>query len=201
MHPHSHTSLTPPPGTRALLFDCDGTLVDTMALHRIVWHQIFGRYGFEITDEWWDEYANVALGPFVRAVIPDADDALAMQLLDEGNGLFLEALHLLEPIEHVVAIAREYHGQLPMAVVTGGFREVVVPSLDVVGVTDLFEHVVTADDVVDSKPAPDLYLRALELLGVSPDEVVVYEDSEIGMESARAAGIATVLDIRIVASD
>jgi len=137
----------------------------------------------------------------VRAVIPDADDALAMQLLDEGNGLFLEALHLLEPIEHVVAIAREYHGNLPMAVVTGGFREVVVPSLDVVGVTDLFEHVVTADDVVDSKPAPDLYLRALELLGVSPDEVVVYEDSEIGMESARAAGIATVLDIRIVASD
>ena len=201
MHPHSHTSLTPPPGARALLFDCDGTLVDTMALHRIVWHQIFGRYGFEITDEWWEEYANVSLGPFVRAVIPDADDALAMQLLDEGNGLFLEALHLLEPIEHVVAIAREYHGQLPMAVVTGGFREVVVPSLDVVGVTDLFEHVVTADDVVDSKPAPDLYLRALELLGVSPDEVVVYEDSEIGMESARAAGIATVLDIRIVASD
>ena len=201
MIPHSHTSLTPPPGARALLFDCDGTLVDTMALHRIVWHQIFGRYGFEITDEWWEEYANVSLGPFVRAVIPDADDALAMQLLDEGNGLFLEALHLLEPIEHVVAIAREYHGQLPMAVVTGGFREVVVPSLDVVGVTDLFEHVVTADDVVDSKPAPDLYLRALELLGVSPDEVVVYEDSEIGMESARAAGIATVLDIRIVASD
>jgi len=201
VHPHSHTSLTPPPGARALLFDCDGTLVDTMALHRIVWHQIFGRYGFEITDEWWEEYANVSLGPFVRAVIPDADDALAMQLLDEGNGLFLEALHLLEPIEHVVAIAREYHGNLPMAVVTGGFREVVVPSLDVVGVTDLFEHVVTADDVVDSKPAPDLYLRALELLGVSPDEVVVYEDSEIGMESARAAGIATVLDIRIVASD
>ena len=198
MHPHSHTSLTPPPGARALLFDCDGTLVDTMALHRIVWHQIFGRYGFEITDEWWEEYANVALGPFVRAVIPDADDALAMQLLDEGNQLFLEALHLLEPIEHVVAIAREYHGRLPMAVVTGGFREVVVPSLDVVGITDLFEYVVTADDVVDSKPAPDLYLRAMELLGVSPDEVVVYEDSEIGMESARAAGITAVLDIRML---
>jgi HAD superfamily hydrolase (TIGR01509 family) len=199
--PHSHTSLTPPPGARALLFDCDGTLVDTMALHQIVWHQIFGRYGFEITDEWWDEYANVSLGPFVRAVIPDADDALAMQLLDEGNQLFLEALHLLAPIEHVVAIAREYHGKLPMAVVTGGFREVVVPSLDVVGVTDLFEHVVTADDVVDSKPAPDLYLRALELLGVSPDEVVVYEDSEIGMASARAAGIGTVLDIRIATAN
>ena len=198
MQPHSHTSLTPPSSARALLFDCDGTLVDTMALHRIVWHQIFGRYGFEITDEWWEEYANVALGPFVRAVIPDADDDLAMQLLDEGNALFLEALHLLEPIEHVVAIAREHHGQIPMAVVTGGFREVVVPSLDAVGITALFDHVVTADDVVDSKPAPDLYLRALDLLGVTADEVVVYEDSEIGMASARAAGITAIRDIRVM---
>ena len=127
--------LDPPPGTRALLFDCDGTLVDTMQLHRIVWHQIFGRYGFEITDEWWEEYANVALGPFVRAVVPDADDALVEQLLEEGNALFLDALHLLEPIEHVVEIAREHHGRLPMAVVTGGFRDVVVPSLDTVGIT------------------------------------------------------------------
>jgi beta-phosphoglucomutase-like phosphatase (HAD superfamily) len=188
--------LDPPAGTRALLFDCDGTLVDTMHLHRIVWHQIFGRYGFEITDDWWEENANVALGPFVRAVIPDAADALANQLLEEGNALFVDALHLLEPIEHVVEVARAHHGRLPMAVVTGGFRDVVVPSLDTVGITDLFDVIVTADDVTDSKPAPDLYLRAMQLLGVRPDEVVVYEDSEIGMASARAAGIVTVLDIR-----
>jgi beta-phosphoglucomutase-like phosphatase (HAD superfamily) len=188
--------LEPPPGTRALLFDCDGTLVDTMQLHRIVWHQIFGRYGFEITDDWWEEYANVAVGPFVRAAVPDADDALVDRLLDEGNALFLDALHLLEPIEHVVAIARAHHGRLPMAVVTGGFRDVVVPSLDTVGITDLFDVIVTADDVTDSKPAPDLYLRGMELMGVHPDECVVYEDSEIGMASARAAGIRTVLDIR-----
>lgn len=196
MLPHDHPYLAPPPSARALLFDCDGTLVDTMGLHRIVWHQIFGRYGFDITDEWWEEYANVAVGPFVRAVVPDADDALVEQLLDEGNRLFLEALHLLEPIEHVVGVAHAFHRRLPMAVVTGGFREVVVPSLDVVGITGLFDHIVTADDVVDSKPAPDLYLRAMGLLGLGPDDVVVYEDSEIGMESARAAGITAIIDIR-----
>ncbi len=190
--------LDPAPGARALLFDCDGTLVDTMHLHRIVWHQLFGRYGFEITDEWWDEYANVALGPFVRAAVPDADDALAEQLLEEGNALFLDALHLLQPIEHVVEIAREHHGLVPMAVVTGGFRDVVVPSLDTVGITGLFDVIVTADDVVHSKPAPDLYLRAMEVLGVRPEECIVYEDSEIGMASARAAGISAVIDIRRV---
>lgn len=188
--------LDPAPGTRALLFDCDGTLVDTMELHRIVWRQIFGRYGFDITDEWWDEYANVAVGPFVRAVVPDADDALVDELLEEGNALFIDALHLLEPIEHVVEVARAHHGRLPMAVVTGGFRDVVVPSLDTVGITGLFDRIVTADDVTDSKPAPDLYLRAMELLGVGPEECTVYEDSEIGIASARAAGIRTVIDIR-----
>jgi len=189
-------SLGPPAHAQALLFDCDGTLVDTMHLHRIVWHQIFGRYGYEITDEWWEEYANVAVGPFVRAVIPDASDALVEQLLEEGNALFVEALHLLEPIEHVVEVARAFHGRLPMAVVTGGFRDVVIPSLDAVGITDLFDVIVCADDVVHSKPAPDVYLRAMELLSVAPDECVVYEDSDIGMASARAAGVDHVVDIR-----
>ncbi len=190
--------LDPPPGARALLFDCDGTLVDTMHLHRIVWHQIFGRHGFEITDGWWDEHANVAVGPFVRAAIADADDALVDQLLDEGNALFVDALHLLQPIEHVVAIACEHHGRLPLAVVSGGFRGPVVGSLEAVGIADLFDVIVTADDVVHSKPAPDLYLRAMELLGVSPEECIVYEDSEIGMASARAAGISAVIDVRRV---
>jgi beta-phosphoglucomutase-like phosphatase (HAD superfamily) len=190
--------LDPALGARALLFDCDGTLVDTMHLHRIVWHQLFGRYGFEITDEWWEEYANVALGPFVRAAVPDADDVLAEQLLEEGNALYLDALHLLQPIEHVVEIAREHHGRVPMAVVTGGFRDVVVPTLDTVGIAGLFDVIVTADDVVHSKPAPDLYQRAMELLGVRPEECIVYEDSEIGMASARAAGISAVIDIRRV---
>jgi beta-phosphoglucomutase-like phosphatase (HAD superfamily) len=188
--------LEPPPGTRALLFDCDGTLVDTMQLHRIVWHQIFGRYGFEISDDWWDEYANVAVGPFVRAAIPDADDPLVSRLLEEGNERFLDALHLLEPVEHVVAIARAHHGRLPLAVVSGGFRGPVVGSLDAVGITHLFDTIVCADDVSESKPAPDLYLRAMELLGIPADACVVYEDSEIGMTSARAAGIRTVIDIR-----
>lgn len=189
-------TLAPPPQVRALLFDCDGTLVDTMGLHRLVWQRIFDRYDFVMTDEWWEDYANVAVGPFVRAVVPDADDALVQSLLDEGNLAFEEALHLLEPVEHVVEIARAHHGLLPLAVVSGGFRGPVVGSLEAVGIADLFDPIVTADDVVHSKPAPDLYLRALELLGLTPDECVVYEDSDIGIASARAAGITAIIDVR-----
>lgn len=188
--------LNPPSTAKALIFDCDGTLVDTMGLHRLVWQKLFDPYGFTMTDEWWEEWANVALEPFVRAVIPTATDEMMQKMLLDANVMFNEQLHMLEPLEHVVEVVHRFHGVLPMAVCSGGFREPVVNSLGAVNITHFFDHIVTCDDVVNSKPAPDLYLRGMELLGVSPDEVVVYEDSEIGMASARGAGITNVIDIR-----
>lgn len=186
----------PDSSTRAILFDCDGTLVETMHIHRIVWNQIFQRYGFEITDEWWDQWANVALLPYVRAVIPDATPELADQLNLEGMEMFNEALHLAEPLEHVIDVAREYHGRLPLAVVTGGYRDVIIPTLDAAGITQLFDQIVTADDVIHSKPAPDLYQLAMARLGVEPAQCLVYEDSEIGMAAAHGAHAGRVVDIR-----
>ena len=84
-----------------------------------------------------------------------------------------------------------------MAVCSGGFREPVVNSLDEVGIVHLFDHIVTADDVIDSKPAPDLYILGMQRLGFGPDDVVVYEDSEIGIASATAAGITRIIDVRL----
>lgn len=185
------------PQTEALLFDCDGTLVDTMGVHRIVWAEIFGRYGFAVTDEWWHEYCNVPLLPFVRAVVPDASAELATELNSESMAMFMEALHLVEPLEHVIEIARAHHGRLPMAVVTGGYREIILPTLDAAGITHLFDVIVTADDVLHSKPAPDVYARAAALLQVDPGRCIAYEDSEIGMTSARGAGIGRIVDIRL----
>ena len=187
----------PEPGTAALLFDCDGTLVDTMDVHRSIWTEIFARYGFTITDAWWEEYANVALVPFVQAVIPDASEELADDLNVEGMARYLEVIHLAEPLEHVIEVAREHHGRLPMAVVTGGYREIIVPTLDAAGITHLFDVIVTADDVTHSKPAPDVYERAVTLLEVDPARCIAYEDSEIGMTSAQGAGIGRIIDIRL----
>lgn len=185
------------PDTAALLFDCDGTLVDTMSVHRVVWAEIFGRYGFTMTDAWWADYCNVALVPFVQAAIPDAGVELAEELNRESMVTYMDAIHLVEPMEHVIEIAHEHHGRLPMAVVTGGYREIIIPTLDAAGITHLFDVVVTADDVAHSKPAPDVYARAASLLQVDPARCIAYEDSEIGMESARGAGIGRVVDIRL----
>lgn len=180
----------------ALLFDCDGTLVDTMPVHRVIWTEIFGRYGFTMTDDWWEQYCNVAVVPFVRAVVPDASEELCDRLNAESMAMYLDVLHHVEPLEHIIEIARGAHGTVPMAVVTGGYREIIVPTLDAAGITHLFDHIVTADDVVHSKPAPDVYARAASLLGVEASQCVAYEDSEIGMQSARDAGVGRVIDIR-----
>lgn len=180
----------------ALLFDCDGTLVDTMAVHRAIWAELFARYDFEMTDAWWGTYCNVALVPFVRAAIPDASEELCDALNVEGMDMYLDVLHHVEPMEHVIDIARTAHGSVPMAVVTGGYRDIIVPTLDAAGITHLFDHIVTADDVVNSKPAPDVYARAVALLGVDAAGCIAYEDSEIGMQSARDAGVGRVIDIR-----
>ena len=94
-----------------------------------------------------------------------------------------------------MTIARQHAGVLPMAVVSGGQRVAVLETLEAVGIGDLFDTVVTVDDVARGKPEPDAYLLAMERLGVNPEQCVAYEDTAIGIASAAAAGIRVVIDV------
>lgn len=187
----------PPAGTAALLFDCDGTMVDTMGVYRLGWNEVFARYGFEVTDEWFATWGGHSTAPFVRAALPDADEDVVARVCREGHDAFMANIHHVQPVEDVLALARAFHGVLPLAIVSGGPRRAVVRSLEVVGIDDLFEVIVTADDVPVGKPAPDAYLAAIEQLGVPAEQCVAYEDSPSGISSARDAGIPLVVDIRL----
>lgn len=188
--------LDPPPGTQALLFDCDGTLVDTLSLYRVCWRQVFGRHGFDMSDAWFADKAGTHVHDFVGAAFPDTDESVRQAIIDEGMEMFMSSIHLVEPFEHVVAIARAHHGAIPLAVVSSGPEPAVRESLAVVGITDLFDVVLTLADVAAGKPEPDCYLLAMDMLGVDPARCVAYEDSSTGMAAARAAGIPTVIDVR-----
>ena len=189
------TPMEPPEGTQALLFDCDGTLVDTLRLYRECWRATFGRHGYTMTDEWFDQWIGHDVHTLVALAFPDASVDYRRGIVDEGMAMFFESSHMLEPLEHVVAVARDYHGRVPMAVVSGGLGHAVRESLHAVGIADLFDAIVTLEDVESTKPAPDGYVLAMEMLGVDPRHCVAYEDSSTGMESARAAGIATIVDV------
>ena len=182
----------------ALIFDCDGTLTDSMPVHYVCWRQTLARHGIQF-----DEDRFYALGgmPSEKIVTLLAGEhgltLVAEQVAAEKEQAFLDTLHLLEPIAAIVEIARQHRGRKKMAVASGGTRPVIERQLQHVGVIDWFETIVTAEDTARHKPDPDVFLEAARRLGVAPRHCQVYEDSDLGIEAARCAGMPYV-DVRDV---
>jgi beta-phosphoglucomutase-like phosphatase (HAD superfamily) len=177
----------------ALIFDCDGTLVNTPPIYARAWMAGFESTGTPITAEWYLSRAGMS-----EYVLMDAFEAETGLRLNRGQvvatmrSAFLEALPELQEIAGITRIARENHGRLPMAVASGGPREIVLPTLDVTGLRRLFDTIVTIEDVGRAKPAPDLFLEAASRLGVAPARVLVFEDTVEGLEAASRAGMQAV---------
>ena len=110
---------------------------------------------------------------------------------------YLEFLEQVGPIEDVVAIARAHHGRIPMAVASGGTQRVICMVLEKIGIRSWFETVVTSEDVVRQKPAPDIFLEAARRIGVAPNRCRAFEDTDLGLQAIRAAGMDAV-DVRIM---
>ena len=105
---------------------------------------------------------------------------------------FLKKLGQIELIDEVHAFAESLRGKIPMAIATGGTRHVIEKTLQAVGVSDLFDEVVTADDVKIGKPAPDIFLKAAQLLGVKPEKCLVLEDAPAGVMAGQLAGMSVI---------
>ena len=180
----------------ALLFDCDGTLADTMPAHYRAWLTVTALYGIAF-----DEERFYALGGRpTRDILArlsaeagvDVDVDQAAKLKEAG---FLDKLEGIQPIDPVVEVVRRCRGRIPMAVVTGGYQAVCRRILDRVGITDAFATIVASEDTERHKPDPDPFLEAARRLGARPERCVVWEDSGLGIEAARRAGMDWV-DVR-----
>ena len=185
-----------PPHIQGLVFDCDGTIADTMPLHQKAWEAACARYGHEFPWELHVKYAGV---PTLRIMeILNAEYGYRLPLPEAAElkeRLFLDHLPEVRPIEPVVRYVRHYADRLPIALATGGNRTNCTAILEALGLLHRFKALVTADDVPRGKPAPDIYLRAAELIGVPPERCAAFEDAEMGLQAARAAGMH-VIDIR-----
>jgi HAD superfamily hydrolase (TIGR01509 family) len=178
---------------KAYLFDCDGTIADSMPLHYIAWKKVMAEWNCEYPEELFYSWG----GKPVRKIIADLNNINGIEMPIEATARRKESFYLaqlpqLKAIPEVLEHIKAEHGRIPFAVVSGSTRDSVVGSLSVLGLLESFDTIVSAEDYKRGKPAPDGFLLAAERLGVAHADCLVFEDTDLGIESAIAAGMAYV---------
>lgn len=179
----------------ALLFDCDGTLVDSTPVYLRAWAEGFAPSGKTLDEAWYRARYGLSeqllMEAFEQAHAIELDRAAVADCM--RNAYFTHIGALAEC--PAAAIVRREHGRLPLAVASGGPGSIVRASLEHLGLTPFFDAIVSLDEVGVPKPAPDIFLHAAACLGVAPENCLVFEDSDIGLEAAARAGMHAV-DVR-----
>lgn len=188
--------ITLPEGDFAgFIFDCDGTLADSMPLHYRAWSYAYREHGasFEFTWETFYSLAGTGLEDSVRILNERYRDNLHPAAVVATQAQWLVAHQdTMQAIEPVVVVARELKRRFPVSVASGGIRQAVHDTLRIIGLEGHFDPVVTRDDVARGKPAPDSFLLAAEKMGVDPARCLVFEDSPLGLKAAESAGMQWV---------
>lgn len=180
----------------AIIFDCDGTLADTMPSHYEAWIEVLTRYELEMSEDRFYALGGWPTRKVAELLAREAGRTVDIdQLADEKESLFEKYVHLVQPIGPVLTVVENHRGKLPMAVATGAVLPVCRRILKQIGLHESFDTIVSADDVERHKPAPDVFLEAARRLGVAPQRCRVYEDTDPGIEAARRAGMEPV-DVR-----
>ena len=164
-----------------------------MPLHYLAWRRALDRWSCDFPEELFYAWG----GRPVEEILADLSHAQGISLpvaetAQIKEGYFHEALPQLTAVAEVLEHIQEAHGRVPFAIVSGGGRESVVRSLQQLGLLDRFETLVCAEDYTRAKPNPEPYLLAAQRLGIAPKDCLVFEDTEIGIEAARAAGMSWV---------
>jgi HAD superfamily hydrolase (TIGR01509 family) len=179
---------------RAYLFDCDGTIADSMPLHYKAWKKALADYGCTYEEDLFYAWG----GKPVRKIIADLNEMHGLNmpvdtLAERKESYYHAQLSELKGIPDVIAHIDAMHGRIPFAVVSGSRRNTVVGSLTALGLLDKFDILVCAEDYKLGKPAPDAFLLAASKLKITPEHCLVFEDTDLGIEAATAAGMQSVL--------
>jgi beta-phosphoglucomutase-like phosphatase (HAD superfamily) len=178
---------------QAYLFDCDGTIVDSMPLHYIAWRTALAEWNCTFPEELFYAWGGKPVDEIISTL--NTMHGLHMPVETVGTrkeGLYYDLLPQLKAIPEVLQHIEAQHGLIPFAVVSGGRSSSVIRSLTTVNLLDKFETIVGAEDYANSKPAPDAFLVAAQRLGVAPELCLVFEDTDLGIQAATAAGMASV---------
>lgn len=177
----------------AYLFDCDGTIADSMPLHYLAWKQALGEWNCKFDEQLFYAWGGMPVAEIISTL--NARHGLKMPgetVAKRKESLYYELLPRLKAVPEVMEHIDDAHGRIPFAVVSGSTRESVTASLDSLQLLDRFNTLVCAGDYKESKPDPEGFLLAASRLGVAPEACLVFEDTEMGIQAATAAGMASV---------
>lgn len=181
---------------KGLIFDCDGTLADTMPLHWRAWQIITQRHSLYFPEERFYSLGGVPSQDILKMLADEQGRSIDhVALAHEKESVYLPLMAQVKPIQAVVDIAQASYGKIPMAVASGGMQQIICDVLEHLKIMHLFGAVVTSEMVEKQKPAPDIFLEAARRLGVEPEFCRAYEDSDLGLQAIRAAGMDAV-DVR-----
>jgi len=176
------------------IFDCDGTIADTMPLHFQAWdramRELGGIFPEDLFYSWGGKPTLQIVGELNAMYNLSLDPEQTVEIKER---YYHDLIPQVLPIEPVVRLVKQFHGSAPMAVASGGYREIVIATLRALDLLEFFDAIVGAEDVERGKPHPDPFLEAARRLNVEPSQCLVFEDSPLGMEAAQRAGMLAVL--------
>ena len=183
----------PPGDFSAYLFDCDGTIADSMPLHYIAWKQALGEWNCEFEEKLFYEWGGMPIVEIVATLNRQRGlDMPVEEVAHRKEDLYFRLLPRLKAVPEVLEHIEARHGQIPFAVVSGSALDSVTASLTTLGLLDRFDTLVCAGDYQRGKPDPEGFLLAASRLGVAPGSCLVFEDTLMGIAAATAAGMASL---------
>jgi HAD superfamily hydrolase (TIGR01509 family) len=178
---------------KAYLFDCDGTIVDSMPIHYVAWNETLAEWNCEFPEDLFYAWGGMPVAEIIANLNRMNNLQMPADVIAKRKEkMYFDNLPQLQPIPEVLEHIHLSHGEIPFAVVSGSTRVSVTASLKALNILDRFETLVCAGDYKNGKPHPEPFLMAAERLGVAPEHCLVFEDTEMGIQSATAAGMASV---------
>lgn len=177
----------------AYLFDCDGTIADSMPLHYIAWKKALAEWNCEFEEKLFYAWGGMPTVEIVATL--NQQQGLHMpaeEVAHRKELLYYELLPQLQAIPEVMEHIEAKWGQIPFAVVSGSHRDSVTATLEALHLLNRFATLVCAGEYQKSKPDPEPFLLAAARLGVAPASCLVFEDTEMGIQAATAAGMASI---------